>query len=189
MHLHAGAFFINFTDLTDVGEIQLRVHALGIHIHRDIHDVRIARALAVSKEGPFHTLRACQEAQLGGGRRRTAVVVRMQADDDAVAVFDMAAEIFDLIRVMVRGAHLHRVGEVQDQFVLRRGLQDVHDRLADGDCIVHLGPGEALRRILIADVHPRPGDLFVGELFDELCAVDVNVDDALHIGLKHHFAL
>ena len=34
--------------------------------------------------------------------------------------FDMAAEIFDLIRVMVRGAHLHRVGEVQDQFVLRR---------------------------------------------------------------------
>lgn len=103
MHLHAGAFFINFTDLTDVGEIQLRVHALGIHIHRDIHDVRIARAFAVSKEGPFHTLRACQEAQLGGGRRRTAVVVRMQADDDAVAVFDMAAEIFDLIRVMVRG--------------------------------------------------------------------------------------
>lgn len=74
--------------------------------------------------------------------------------------------------------------------VLRRCVEQLHNPFANGNGIVHLRAGEALRRILIADINL--GMLFehlVRELLDELCTIGRDLDDAVHILLEHDLAL
>ena len=86
----------------------------------------------------------------------------------------VAAHPFDLVRVNVRHRHLDGVRQIQDHLPLRRRLPDVHDGFADLHRELHLGRGEAFRRILQASTSvpdqarqtrslthcaPRDGDL------------------------------
>src|SRR3546814_15860400 len=61
------------------------------------------------------------------------------ADDRAVAVRQVLAEIFDLVGVDVRRRSLDRRGEVEDDRLVGRRLQDVHHRCADLDAEIELG--------------------------------------------------
>ena len=189
VHLHLRALLKHPADVADMGKIELRVDALRIQIHGDDHDVDVAGALAVAEQRAFHALGARHHAELRRGGRRAAVVVRMQADDHAVAVREMAAEILDLVGIAVRRGHFHRVRQVQNQLVFRRRLQHFHHLFADEDGIVDLRAGKALRRIFVADIRAALRDFLVRQLFDQLRAFDGDVDDALHVGLEHDLAL
>ena len=136
----------------DVADVELGVDALAEHVHGQVDHVHVAGPLTVAEERALDAVGAGHEAELGRGHGRAAVVVRVQGQDHGVAAGHVAVEPLDRVAVDVRGVHLHRGRQVEDDRPLRRGLDDVHHRGADLDRVVELGAGEALRRVLIPDV-------------------------------------
>ena len=174
--------------MADVGEVELRIDALSVHIHGKGDDIHIAGALAVAKERALHTVRPSHQAELRAGHAGAPVVVRVQADDRILAVFQVFDKVLDLIGVAVGGAHLHSGGQVQDDLVLRGGLERLHHLFADEDGVLRLRAGKALRGVLIGDMDAVALGV-LRELADELGAVDGDIDDAVHILFKDHLAL
>src|SRR5690606_37493619 len=92
VHLDLVALFDDFAHAVDVGEVQLRVNALGVQVQCHGHEIDVAGTLAVAEQAAFDTIRASHQAQLGGGHASATVVVGVQADDHAVTTVDMTAE-------------------------------------------------------------------------------------------------
>jgi hypothetical protein len=108
-----------------------------------------------------------------------AVVVRVQADRDVLAVLDVATEPLDLVGVGVRRGHLDRGGQVEDDLAAVLGLPDVHDRVADLDAELQLGAGEDLGAVLVAE--RGAGHVLLGVLHDQLGAAG---GDGAHLVLR-----
>ena len=68
-------------NLIHVSEIQHRVHALTVEIHRHSHDVHIARPLTVAQQRAFHPVCTRHHTELGSSDRTSPIVVGMQGDD------------------------------------------------------------------------------------------------------------
>jgi hypothetical protein len=66
MHGHVGAAFVDLDDPGHVGEVELRVDALRVDVHRHRHDVHVAGALAVAEQRALDAVRAGQEPELAG---------------------------------------------------------------------------------------------------------------------------
>jgi hypothetical protein len=86
MDRHPGGVLGHPAHLVDVAEVELRVDALREQVHGQGDHVDVAGALAVAEERALHTVGPGQHRQLGRGHRGAAVVVRVQAEDDRVAV-------------------------------------------------------------------------------------------------------
>ena len=164
--------------VVDVGEVELRVHPLGEHVEREGHHVHVAGALAVPEQGALDPLRPGHEGELGGGDPGPPIVVRVEAQDDALAVADVAAEPLDLVGVDVGGRHLDGGRQVDDHPPGRGRLADVHHRLADLDRVVELRPGEALGGVLVDPVRLRAG---LGQLADEPCPAHRDLGDTVPV--------
>ena len=134
-----GAVLHRATDLVDVGEVDLGVDALGEQVHAQGDQVHVAGALAVTEQAALDAIAAGHQGQLGRGRRRAAVVVRVQRDGDVLTVIDLAGEPFDQVGVGVGGGHLDRGRQVEDDLATLRRLPDVHHRVADLDRELGLG--------------------------------------------------
>ena len=170
-------------DARHVAEVEFRIHALGKEVHRDRDDVAVAGALAVAEERAFDTLRAGHERKFGGRDPGTAVVVRVQADDDAVARRELAAEPLDLVRIDVRGRHLYGRGQVDDHLLVRRRAPLFDHRRADIHREFELRTREALRGVLEDDVRARQRRKAVAH---DPCALHGEIDDALPSHPEHH---
>jgi hypothetical protein len=72
-------------DGVDVREVEVRMDALRVEVEGERHQVDVAGALAVAEQAALDPVGAGHQAQLGGGDRGAAVVVRVEADDHAVA--------------------------------------------------------------------------------------------------------
>ena len=188
MDAHSGAFLIDGPGAFDVAEIQHRVDALAEHIQSDSDDIDVACALAVSEQGALDAVGSRQQRKLRVCDAGAAVVVRTYADNDRLAVVDMAAEVFDLIGKDIRGGELHGGGEVEDDGVLLVGADGFGDFVADGYGKFRFGAGEALGAVFKADVHAG-GVHFVGQFADELGSVDGDLGDGVHILVENHLAL
>src|ERR1700726_3338201 len=79
----------------DVGDVEFRIDALAEQVYRQCHDVDVAGAFAVSEQAPLYSVGPGEHAELGGGDRATAVVVRVQRQHHAVAVAHGAQEPLD----------------------------------------------------------------------------------------------
>ncbi len=101
-------------DLVDVREIEPRIDALRVEVEAQSHQVDIAGALAIAEQAALDPVRARHQAELGGGDAGAAVVMRMERDDDAVALADVAAEPFDLVGIDIGRRRLDRRGQVED---------------------------------------------------------------------------
>ena len=124
---------------------------MHVKIQRHGDDVQIARALAVAEQSSFDAIRAGEQAEFRRRHAGAAVVVRVQADDERVAVLDVAANPFDLVRINIGHRHLDRVRQIQNHLVLRRRLPHVHDRLGNFLRKFHFRHAETFRRILEHD--------------------------------------
>ena len=180
------AVFHRLADLVDVGEIDLGIDALGEHVEAQRHQIDVAGALAVAEQAAFNAVGAGHEAQFGRRDSRSAVVVGMQAEDDRVAVLEVAMAPFDLVGIYVGRGHLDGGGQVDDHLLLRSGLVDVAHRGADVARELELGAGEALRRILEYPFGLRIG---VGELLHQFGARHGNLDDAGGVLSEHDSSL
>ncbi len=152
VHRQLIAVLDDAADLVDVREVELRVDAVAEQVHREGDDVDVARALAVPEQGALDALAAREEGELGRGDGAAPVVVRMDREDDRVASRDVPTEPLELVGVDVRGRHLDRRRQVQDDLPVGPRLPDVHDPLADLERVVHLRADERLRRVLEADL-------------------------------------
>ena len=167
-------------------KVQFRVDALREQIHRHGDDVAVAGAFAVAEQRPFHPLGAGQQRQLRGCHAGAAIVVGVNADDDAIALRKVPAEPLDLIRVDIRRCHLHRGRQVDDDGRLRGRAPFVGHGGGDFDREVQLRAGETLRRVL---------ELHVGasELLDALLhgrrSLHRQIDDASAVHVEDHATL
>ena len=150
-----GAGLYGLDDFIHGGEIELRIHALAVQVHSHGDDVHVTRALAITHERALDAVRAGHNAQLRRRHAASAVIVRMQRDKNALAPRDAIAEPFDLVRVDVWRAHLHRCGQVDDGLALGSRLPHVRNGVADLQSEIELGPGEALRGVLEGPFRPR----------------------------------
>ena len=78
--LHLVAVLARTTDLVDVGEVDLRVDALGEQVHAQGDQVDVAGALALPEQAALDAVGAGHQRQLGGGDGGAAVVVRVDGD-------------------------------------------------------------------------------------------------------------
>ena len=176
------AVFDRLSDLVDVGEVDLGIDALGVHVEPQGHEIDVARALAVAEQAALDAVGAGHVAELGRRHAGAAVVVRVQAEHDRIAVLEVAMAPFDLVGIDIGRGHLDRRRQVDDHLFLRRRLVDVADRGADVARELELGAGEAFRRVL---VNPLGIGVGVGQLLDELGARHGDVDDAAVIHAEH----
>ena len=183
--VHPGDPLIGGADGGHIGEVQLRVYAVAVHIHGESHSVHVAGALAVAEEAALHPLSACQNGQLCTGDAGAAVIMRVGGDDDAVAVLEVLVAILDLVCVNVGHTHLDRDRQVDDHGAVGGGLHDVQDRVADLNGVVHLGAGEALGAVLEEEV----ALILLAQLLDQLCAVHGDLLDLLLRLVEHLLAL
>ena len=160
--------------VVDVGEVELGVHSLGEHVEGEGHHVHVAGALPVSEQGPLDTVRSGHERELRRRDPGPPIVVRVEAQDDALAVAEVAAEPLDLVGVDVGGRHLDGGRQVDDHPLGRGRLVHVHHRLADLDRVVEFRPGEAFRGVLVDPLRLGAG---LGQLADELRAAHRDLGD------------
>ena len=145
MHRQLVAMFGDPDQGVHVGHIQFGVDALREQVHAKRYQIDIAGALPIAEQRALDPVGPGHDAKFGGGHPGAAVVVRMQAQDHAVAVFDGAAEPFDLVGIDIRRRHLDRGRQVENDRIVRRRFINIHHRLADLDGIVEFGPGETFR--------------------------------------------
>ncbi len=170
----------------DVREIEAGIDPLAEEVQGQRDQVHVAGALAVAEQRALDAVGPGHHRQLGGGHGGATVVVRMEGQHDGVASADVAVEPLDLVGVDVGRGHLDRGRQVQDDRPRRRRLPHVHDRLADLDGEVQLGPGEALGGVLVAHVAPGEGP---GQLAAEAGGAHGDVDDAGAVQAEDHAAL
>ena len=175
MDRQLGAVFGGPHDPLDIGDDETGIDALAEQIEGEGDQIDIAGALAIAKEGALDPVGPRHHRKLGRGNRGAAVIVRVQAENEAVAVANMAGEPFDLVGIDIGGRHLDGARQVDDHLPLWRRAPHIHHRLADLDREIELGSAEALRRILVDDL--GLGDCR-GKLVDLPGAADRDVDDA-----------
>jgi len=61
----------------DIGEIEPRVDALRVEIHRERDEIDIAGALAIAEKASFDAVRAREHRHFRRGDRRAAIVMGM----------------------------------------------------------------------------------------------------------------
>ncbi len=186
MHRDLIAVLDRAHDLRDVGDVELRIDALREQVRRQGHDADVAGALAVAEQRALDAVGAGHQRELRRGDAGAAVVVRVHRDDQALAVGHVAAEPLDLIGVDVGGRHLDRRGQVEDHRPLGRRLPDRHHRFAGALRERQLGTGEALGRVLEADVGAAH---LVGALANAARAALGDPDDAVFVQAEDDSAL
>ncbi len=174
------------SDLVDVGEVDLRVDALGEQVEAERDQADVAGALAVAEQAALDPVRAGQVAELGRGDGRTPVVVGVQREDDVLAVVEVAAHPLDRVGVDVRRGHLDGRRQVDDHRLLGGRLEHLEHGVADADGELELGAGVGLRGVLVEDVRLRDPLL---ELAAHPGALHRDVLDAVHVEAEHHAAL
>src|SRR5690606_13109918 len=169
-----GAAFSAAAHFVDVGEVEAWVDALGVEVHGQRDQADVAGAFAIAEQAAFDPVCARHYGQFGGRDGGSAVIVRVHADDDAVAIAHIATEPFDLIGVHIGRGRLDGGRQIEDDLLFRGGLPDVHDGVADFQRELRLGGAEDFRRVFVEPVGFRvPGRV----LLDQLCAGDGDLFD------------
>ena len=183
--VHSGDTLINLNDLRHIGEVQLRIHALRIHVQCQRDNIHITGALAVAEQGALDTVAARQQSQLAVCHCTAAVVVGMQGDDNVFSAVEIVVHVLDLVGVDMGHGVGNRYRQVDDHLVVRRRLPDLQHGVADLQRKLRLCSGEALRRILKAEMTLGLFPILLAEFCAKLC----DLDDIFLALLKHLFPL
>ncbi|MPM29165.1 hypothetical protein SDC9_75705 [bioreactor metagenome] len=143
-----GALFRNARHTGDIREVELRVHALGVHVERHCHDIHVAAAFTIAEQAAFHTIRARHHRELCRGHAGATVVVRVHRQHDVFARHQVAVHPFDLVGKHVGRGVFHRRRQVDDDLAVRPHAPGFDGRLAGLQRHLQLSAAEGLGRIL-----------------------------------------
>src|SRR5690554_1406611 len=172
-------------NVVDVGKIQFWVNAVGVKVKAQIDQIHVAGALAVAKQAAFHTVGTGQQPQFASGYTCATVVMGVQADDNLVAVIDMATEVLDLVGVDVGHGHFNRGRQVENQLVGFSGLNHLADRVAHFNSKFGFGSAEGFRRVFKT---PVGIGLLRGVFFQQLGCMYGQRLGAFFVLSEHNFA-
>ena len=99
-------------NLGHVGQVKLRVDALGEPVEAQRDQVDVAGTLAVAQQAAFHAVGAGQHGQLGGGHAHAFVVVRVEGEHHGVTVVEVGGDVLHFVGEHVRRGHFHGGGQV-----------------------------------------------------------------------------
>ena len=156
--------------------------ALRVEVECEGDQIDVARALAVAEDATLDAVRARHLAELGGSDGRAPVVVRVQADEDAIALVQVVVHVLDLVGVHVGRGCLNRGGQVVDNLFLRCRLPDFGDRIADFKGELGFGGAENLGRVF---VEPVGLGVFGHAVHDTAGAVDRDLPDLVAAHVEH----
>ena len=161
-------------DSVDVREVEVGIDALRIQIERERDEIDVAGAFAIAEEAAFNAVGAGHQPKFGSSNCRTAVVVRVQADDDAVAPGEIAVHPFDLVGVDVGGGHFDRGWQIENDLPVWGGAPGFGDGVAHFQREIELGGGEVFWAVF---ENPFRFRMLVGQLFDKFDRVYGHRDD------------
>ena len=144
MHGQAVAVLGGATKGVDVGDVEFGIDTVDEQVHGQIDDVDVAGAFAVAEQRAFHAVGSGHHAELGRSHGTSTVVVRVQADDDRIAILDGASEPLDHVAVHVGAVALDGGRQIEDEGTSWRGLDHVHHCFAHFDRVLGFGEREAL---------------------------------------------
>ena len=182
---HLGAFLADIDDLVDILEVQFGIDSLGEHVVSDGENVDVAGPLAVAEECSLNTLRARKKRQLRSRNAAASVIVRVDAENNAVSVLKVTAHPLDLVRVHIGRCHFHRGRQVEDHGILRSRLPYVLHCCADLQGKIQLRAGKALGGIFKIDLTGE----FLSPLLDPLGSFYCYIDNGLSVLAEHHVPL
>lgn len=160
-------------------KVDARINPLSVHIERYCHEAAVAGAFTVSEQAPFHTVRPSHHAQFRCGNPGAAIIMCVQAYHHTFAIGNVAAEILDLIGVDIGRCRLNRSGEVEDNWMVGRGLQHIHHCAAHFQTEIEFSSGEGFRAVLEMPVGVGPLPGLVTHSFG------TGDRDFAHLGLAH----
>ena len=143
-HGQASAVLGSAFDLVEVAEIDLRVDSLSEKVDTEGHQIDISGALPVTEQASLDAVGAREVTELRGGHRGSAVIVRMQAEQDVLAVIQPTRHPLDRVGVDVRRGHLDSGGEVDDDLTVGSGLEHFDHLVAYFEREFEFSSGEAL---------------------------------------------
>ena len=161
------------------------IDALGEHVERKRDDIDVAGALAVAEQRAFDAVSAGHQAHFRGGDAGASVIVRMERDQDVFAVVEVASHPLDHVCIDIGRRHFDGGGQVEDQLVVRRRLDDLGDGVGDFQRDFKLGAGEAFGRIFKA----KAAAGLVSHFGNHLGGIDGDLLYAAHILAEHDAAL
>src|SRR5699024_9354899 len=97
VHVHLGAVLHRAAHLVDVGEVDARVHTLGVQVHPQGDQVHVAGALTLPEQAALDPVGPGHHGQLGGGHGSAAVVVRVHRQRHVLPAGEVAAHPLDLV--------------------------------------------------------------------------------------------
>ena len=142
VHRQRRAVFGRPDDGADVAEIELRIDALRVQVHRQRHEAHVAGPLAVAEQAALDAIRAGHHGELGRGDAGAAIVVRMHGYDDAIAPAQMPVHPLDLVGEDVRRRDLDGRRQIENDRMARRRFPYIDDALADLEREIELGHRE-----------------------------------------------
>ena len=163
-NFHAGAALIHIADFIELAEIELGIDAAHVEVEGDSDHVKITSAFTVSKQGALDAVGAGEQAQFRGGHAGRAVIVSVEADDEGVAMFDVAADPFDLVGIDIGGRDLDGIRQVQNHLPFGGRFPYVHHGFGDLFGELDFGGAEAFGRVLKHDFGAlEPRESFLDE--------------------------
>ena len=170
--VHSGEPLVDGSQLRQIAEIEVRLHAVGVHIERNGDDIDITGAFAVAEKSTLNAVSAREQSKFGVRDTAAAVVMRVEGDFKGIPAVQYLAHIFYLLCVNMRKAFLNGDGQIDDYLQVGSRLPDVDNGVAYLCCELRLGSGEALRGILKSEIARGLLAVFVQQLSAGNCDVD-----------------
>ena len=112
----------------------------------------------------------------------------MEGNDGTFPAGQLGDKVLDLISKVVGHAVFHGGGEIQNDLVLRCGVEMLQDCPTDLRSVVHLRTHEGLWRVFIAQIHPllQHG---LAHLVNQVGGIRGDLGDAGHVHMEDHLPL
>ena len=145
INFHTGDSLIYFRNCRHIGEIQLWINPMAVHIHCQCDCVNISGAFTIAEQTAFNAICTSQQAKFRICNPCTAVIVRMKGQNDRVTVFEILMHVFDLRGINMRHRHLYGGRQIDNHRFVRCRLHDIQYGIADFQRIFRFCSGKALR--------------------------------------------
>ena len=114
--------------------------------------------------------------------------MRVEGDDGAFPAWKVANKVFQFVSELVGHTVFHRGGQIQNDLVVRIGVECRHNRIANLVCGVHFGAHKGLRRVLITNVDASL-EQWLTHFVNHFGGVSGDLLNSCHIGVEYNLAL